>query len=313
MQTILTNPHPIKSITELHKLAGGPAPEHPLVSLVKLEDIPPLPEGYPRSFIYEFFSIGFKKNLKGYVDYGRQRYDFQEGVLGFTAPHQALSFTNSDASEATGWLLFFHKELLLKSDLTQKIEDYGFFSYAVNEALHMSEKEESVIEGTFRNMYDEYTQPIDRFSKNVLISNLELLLTYSERFYSRQFITRNEVDSSFHDRFQKELKAYFKTESLAQHGLPSASYFADRLHITTNYLSDLLRAITGKTTSEHIHFKVIELAKEKLLGTDLSISQIAYSLGFEYPQYFNRLFKEKTGQTPKEYRVADYQGFKTNN
>ena len=298
-------PYAIKTITELYKIAGASPPQHPLVSLIRLEDIPPLPQGYPTNFVYEFYSLGLKRNLKGYIEYGRKKYDFQEGLIGFVAPHQLLSYDNSDASEATGWMLFFHEELLAKSPLAEKIHNYGFFNYSVNEALHLSKKEEEVMENLFENMYTEYTQRIDKFSKDVIISNLELLFTYSQRFYSRQFLTRNEVDSSFLDKFQQELKMYFSSEQLINKGIPSASYFADRLHISTNYLSDLLKAITGKTTKDHIHFRIVEMAKEKLLATDMSVSQIAYSLGFEYPQYFNRLFKEKTGLTPKEFRLDD--------
>ncbi|MEM7552434.1 MAG: helix-turn-helix transcriptional regulator [Bacteroidota bacterium] len=299
----MTTPFRIKSITELHQIAGGPPPEHPLISLIRLEDIPELPADYPQDFIYEFYSIGFKKNLKGYIAYGRENYDFQEGVLGFTEPDQSLSFTGSDASEATGWILFFHKDFLMKSPLMDKIEEYGFFKYNVNEALHLSAKEEELIEGLFANMHNEYSQRIDTFSKDVLLSNLELLLTYSQRFYSRQFITRNDVDSSFLNRFKVELKKYFHSDELIDGGIPTVEYFAKKLNISSSYLSDMLKSLTGKTTKEHIHLKLIEMAKKKLVSTDQTVAEIAYGLGFEYPQYFNRLFKEKTGLTPKEFRM----------
>lgn len=302
----MEKPYTIKTITDLHKIAGVTPPQHPLFSIIRVEDIPDLPDGYPTNFIYEFYSIGLKRNLKGYIEYGRKKYDFQEGLIGFVAPNQVLSYANSDASEATGWMLFFHNELLARSALASKITYFGFFNYAVNEALHLSTQEEQAIENLFENMYLEYSQRIDQFSKDVIISNLELLFTYSKRFYSRQFLTRHEVDSAFLDKFYDELNRYFWSDELVEQGLPSASLFAEKLHLSTNYLSDLLKAITGKTTREHIHFKIVEMAKEKLLGTDMSVSQIAYSLGFEYPQYFNRLFKDKTGHTPREFRLKDY-------
>ncbi|MEM8909027.1 MAG: helix-turn-helix transcriptional regulator, partial [Bacteroidota bacterium] len=233
------------------------------------------------------------------------KYDFHGGLFGFVAPNLFLYYANLDACEATGWMLFFHHELLAGKPLAREIKSFGFFNYAVNEALHLSKQEEQAIENLFENMYTEYAQRIDKFSKSVIISNLELLLTYSKRFYGRQFLTRNEVDSTFLEKFYKKLNHYFSSEQLIQQGFPTASFFADQLQLSTNYLSDLLKTITGKTTREHIHFRIIELAKEKLLGTNLSVAQIAHSLGFEYPQYFNRLFKEKTGQTPKAFRHKD--------
>ncbi len=293
----------ISSITDLHKLAGIASPEHPLLSIMRMEDLPTLPENYPTSFTYEFYSIGMKKNLKGYIEYGRKTYDFQEGLMGFTGPNQIMSFSQSDMSEATGWILFFQSELWVNSALVEKLHEYGFFEYAVNEALHLSQKEERLIENVFENIYDEYVLPIDKFSKNVTLSNLELLLTYAERFYARQFITRNEVDSTFFDKFQKELNEYFNSYDLTNQGIPSVELFAEKLNMSSSYLSDMLRSVTGKSTKDHIQFKVIEKAKGLLLGTDMNVSEIAYQLGFEYPQYFNRLFKEKTGFTPKEYRL----------
>ena len=298
----MNEPYRIKTITDLHQLAGVEGPNHPLVTLVRIEDVLTLGPQMPKSFIQEFYSVGFKKNLKGYIKYGRQTYDFQEGVLGFTSPHQLLSFEYSDASEATGWLLYFQEEFLAGSPLIKKIEEFGFFRYEVSEGLHLSKKEEELINGIFENIFEEYTQSIDRFSKDVLLSNLELLFTYSQRFYSRQFITRNQADSHFLDRFQEHLNRYFNSEKLANEGIPSVEYFAGQLNISSSYLSDMLKFLTGKTTKEHIHFKLIERAKERLLATDQTAAEIAYSIGFEYPQYFNRLFKEKTGMTPKEYR-----------
>jgi len=296
----MDKPFRIKTITELHRLAKVPPPMHPLISIVRLEDLPELPNDYPTSFIYEFYTIGFKKNLKGYVEYGRKKYDFQEGVLAFTAPNQVLSYANSDNSEATGWLIFFQKELLIKSALLEKISNYQFFSYAVNEALHLSAEEEQKIQGIIENLYAEYIQPIDNFSKEVMVSNLDLLMTYGHRYYKRQFVTRLEVDNAPIEKFSKLLDVYF-TKSAMNEGLPSVEYFAEKLNLSSSYLSDFLKVHTGKSTKEHIHSKIIELAKEKLSDTSKSISQVAYELGVEYPQYFSRLCKEKEGLSPKDY------------
>lgn len=297
----MDKPFRVKTITELHRLAEVPPPMHPLISIVRLEDLPELPENYPTSFIYEFYTIGFKKGLKGYVEYGRKKYDFQEGVLAFTAPNQVLSYANSDSSEATGWLIFFHKELLYKSSLVDKIANYHFFSYAVNEALHLSAEEEQTIQGIIENLHAEYIQRIDDFSKEVMVSNLDLLMTYGQRFYKRQFVTRLEVNITPIEQFNQLLDHYFEHDSMAK-GLPTVEYFSEKLNLSASYLSDFLKVHTGKSTKELIHWKIIELAKEKLLGTSSSISEVAYELGFEYPQYFSRLFKEKTGISPREYR-----------
>lgn len=297
----MDKPFRVKTITELHRLAEVPPPMHPLISIVRLEDLPELPKNYPTSFIYEFYSIGFKKNLKGYVEYGRKKYDFQEGVLAFTAPNQVLSYANSDSREATGWLIFFHRELLYKSPLLDKIVNYQFFSYAVNEALHLSAEEEQTIQGIIENLHAEYVQRIDDFSKEVMVSNLDLLMTYGQRFYKRQFVTRLEVNSEPIEQFNQLLDHYFKHDAMTK-GLPSVEYFSEKLFLSPSYLSDFLKVHTGKSTKELIHWKIIELAKEKLLDTSSSISEVAYQLGFEYPQYFSRLFKEKTGMSPRAFR-----------
>lgn len=302
MKTV-DKPKHIKNIKALHQLVAAPPPEHPLMTIVRLEEIPPLPANFPRKTTYGFYCIGLKRNLSGYVEYGRKQYDFQEGVLGFTAPHQALSHKNNISQGATGWLLYFHAELLGRHPLADKIHEYGFFAYDVAEALHLSPKEEKIIEGVFENISNEYYQSIDKHSHSVILSNLELLLTYAQRFYSRQFITRHEVDSSLLNRFEKELSSYFNSEEQSQLGLPRVGYFADKLHVSANYLSDSLKLLTGKSPQEHIHFHLLEKAKHILLGTDLSISEIAYQLGFEYPQYFSRLFKDKVGLSPTEFRL----------
>lgn len=290
----------IPTLVDLCKLAGVEL-LHPLIGIIRLEDIPAIAKEMG-ALSFGFYSISLKKKLNGYIEYGRKNYDFQEGVLGFVGPNQAISFDQCDAELSEGWELYFEADLLANSKLTDEINTYGFFNYETSEALHVSKKEEGQMDQIFKNIYDEYSLPIDQFSKEVILSNIELLLTYSKRFYKRQFITRNEVDSSVVNTFEKELKAYFSQNDLQETGIPEVSYFASKLNLSAKYLSDMLKALTGKTTKEHIQFQVLEKAKYLLLGTDKSISEIAYQLGFEYPQYFSRFFKEKTGATPKGFR-----------
>jgi len=277
---------------------------HPLVGIIRLEDIPEQAKQLG-ALSFGFYSISLKRKLTGYIDYGRKKYDFQEGVMGFVAPNQVLSFDGCDAKLSEGWELFFDADLLVNSALAEDINTYGFFNYETNEALHASVKEENQIAQIFENIFNEYILPVDQFSKEVILSNIELLLTYSKRFYKRQFITRNEVDSSVVSNFEKELNTYFTTDNLSEKGLPDVSYFAEKVHLSPNYLNDMLKNLTGKTTTEHIQFHLLKKAKHLILGSKKSIAEIAYELGFEYPQYFSRLFKKKTGLTPSEFRSKE--------
>lgn len=291
----------IKSIHQLHQIAGLEPPKHPLFSIYRLEDIRLIHGQLSERMTYDFFSVGLKKNLEGFVKYGRTNYDFQEGVLGFTAPYQVMEFSSDLLNKATGWIFFFKKEFLNESILLNNIDQFGFFNYQTNEGLHLSKTEENSLETIFNNIKTEYDLPIDSFSKQVVISNLELLLTYSHRYYNRQFIIRNEVDTSIFSKFKQLLKAYFKeTDNI---GLPTVELLSKQLHISANYLSDYLKATTGKSAIEHIHNKIIEIAKSDLLASEKSIGEIAFQLGFEYPHYFSRLFKKKTGLTPTEFRI----------
>ncbi len=251
---------------------------------------------------YGFYTVGFKKNLTGYVEYGRKSYDFQEGMLAFTSPNQVMSYAANISQGATGWILFFHPQLLSDSSLEKKVLQYGFFEYLSNEALHLSKNEEQLLESIFENIHTEYHRAIDEHSKQVVLANLELLLTYSERFYSRQFVTRVETDHSFLQKFDSEIRDYFGNDQLAENGIPSVGYFAEKMNVSPNYLSDLLRKLTGKSTLDHIHFHVLEKAKSQLLSTNRSIAEISFDLGFEYPAYFSRFFKQRTSHTPKEFR-----------
>jgi len=293
----------IESIHQLHKLAGGPPPNHPLFCIHQLEELQALDATFPEKFTYNFYCAGLKKNLPENIQYGRSQYNFQEGVLGFTAPLQLMSFERESTENATGWVMFFHEDLMNGTSLKEKIDQYGFFHYNVNEGLSLLPKEEEAIVAIFQNIATEYQRPIDQHSKQVVLSNMELLFTYAERFYTRQFIVSNDTNPDVLQRFEQALRAYFKSDNEVQ-GLPTVDYFADKLHLSANYLSDLLKSLTGKTTLEHIHHQVIEAAKHKILATNQSMAQIAFDLGFEYPQYFSRLFKNKTGMTPKEFRLS---------
>ncbi|MEM8585500.1 MAG: helix-turn-helix domain-containing protein [Bacteroidota bacterium] len=293
----------IDSISAMIRMAGRESPEHPLFAITRLEDLPPLPIPEGALMQFDFYSIGLKRCLQNTFRYGRNSYDFQEGVLGFTSPGQISEVNPEIGRTATGWMLFFHRDLLRNHTLRKTILNYGFFDYQVNEALHCSAKEEETLEGIFVNMHNEYHNNIDRFSRPLVLANLELLLQYAQRFYNRQFITRQEVSTGIAAQFETQLREYFQLEKYQQEGLPTVGYFADRLHVSSSYLSDYLRMRTGKSTQEHIHLALIERAKALLENPNQSVSEIAYELGFEYPSYFSRLFKSKTGISPTAYRA----------
>ena len=284
--------------------ANPPAPAHPLLTLIDLEqtrDLPPPVINTP--VVQQLYSIWLKKDFKGRLHYGHQSYDFSEGVLGFVAPGQVFSVDDTlDVSALSGWMLVFHPDLLRKYPLAQKIAQYGFFSYAVHEALHLSADEEVILDRLLATMRAEYERPIDGFSQDVLVSQLDLLLSYANRFYHRQFVTRRSGENDLITRFELLLSDYFVQAD--ERSLPTVQYFADALNVSPAYLSDMLRTLTGQTTQQHIHHALIERAKQLLLTTSLSVNETAFQLGFEYPQYFSRLFKSKTGMTPAAFRFS---------
>jgi AraC-like DNA-binding protein len=250
-----------------------------------------------------FYTIMLKNLCPGTLRYGRNYYDFQEGTLFFLAPHQVISLEDpEDTRDLYGWGLVFHPELIRGTSLNARMKDYSFFSYQVHEALHLSEKEKQKLGEIVEDIQFELEQNIDRHSKTVIVSTIELLLNYCNRYYDRQFITRSESNKDILADFEGILQRYFETEVLQELGFPSVKYFAGQLHLSPNYLSDLLKKETGKNGTEHIQLHVIELAKDRLLGSKASVSEIAYDLGFEYPQYFSKMFKKKTGYTPAEFR-----------
>jgi len=294
-----------KTISEFHRMMDLPKPHHPLITVVDLTTMPRPPEGtYSR--VYDFYSISLKKNFHLAMLYGQQPHDFDEGVLHFMAPGQVITVTiNKDQEHnPSGWMILFHPDLLWNTPLAKTIKQYEYFGYAANEALHLSDREEAMISGIAKNIEHEYQANIDKFSQPVIIAQLELLLTYADRFYQRQFITRKVASHEILARMETLLDDYFASGALVKQGLPTVTYIADALHVSPNYLSGLLKNLTGQSTQQHLHNKLIELAKEKLSTTTLSVSEIAYELGFEHLASFSKLFKTKTNLSPLEFRQS---------
>jgi len=266
----------------------------------------PLAEG-TFNVIFDFYSIAMKRVKDTKFKYGQHANDFDEGVLFFMAPGQVFGVEmdkNSVVHRPEGWMILIHPDFLWGMPLVKTIKKYEFFSYSVHEALYLSDKEETILTAITHNIEQEYHANIDRFSQNVIIAQLELLLTYSERFYQRQFITRKVVNHEILIRLEDLLTDYFSSGALAKKGLPSVTYIAENLNLSADYLSSLLKSLTGQNTQQHLHNKLIELAKEKLSTTHLSVSEIAYELGFEHLQSFSKLFKTKTSFSPLEFRQS---------
>jgi len=295
-------PFKIDSISELHRLLGLPSPLHPLVSLVDNTKIAVEIGQLPETFLLDFYKISYKKLLKGRIGYGQGYYDFDEGGLVFTAPHQIISIV--DDTELYGATLLIHPDFIRNYPLGKKIKNFGFFAYEANEALHLSEKERTTILEVLAHITRELNNPIDDFSQDVIISYIEVLLNFSNRFYKRQLITRKAVNNDLLSKMEHLLNDYFEMESALNKGLPTVEYLAEQLHLSPRYLSDMLRSLTGQNAQQHIHEKLMEKAKEKLSTTDLSVSEIAYGLGFEHPQSFSKLFKIKNSLSPLAFRQS---------
>lgn len=299
----MKQPRIFNSISELHRALGLPKPLHPLVSLVDYSNIQADTADLEKGMIFSFYKVSYKKNFKGKVKYGQNYYDFDEGGLSFVAPNQLIRAVDNEADYG-GYTLLFHPDFIRNHLLGKQIKNYGFFSYSASEALYLSEKEKNVIVGIFKNIEMELESAIDHFSQDVMISQLELLLNYSKRFYSRQFITRKIASNDLLTKVEELLSSYFDTEKTLVSGLPTVQQIADQLNVTPHYLSDMLRTLTGHNTQQHIHNKLIEKAKEMLSTSSLSVSEIAYVLGFEHPQSFNKIFKRKTKMSPVEFRQS---------
>ncbi len=302
MKKETNHPYIVNSISELHRILALPKPEHPLVSVINLDEIKCYPEENIKSVLYNFYSVCIKKGFKGKLKYGQNYYDFDEGVMTFFSPGQIISTEITDDMAVAGLWLVIHPDFIQLYPLSKTIKDYGYFSYAVNEALHLSEKEETMVTSIMQNIKQEYRSVIDTFSQTVIVSHIELLLNYCNRFYNRQFITRKNASNDLLVNLEALLSDYFNSDKVQKMGLPTVHYISEKLHISANYLSDMLRTLTGQSTQQHIHNKLIEKAKELIATTSLSVSEIAYQLGFEYPQSFNKLFKSKTNVSPLEFR-----------
>ncbi|QTN39801.1 AraC family transcriptional regulator [Cryomorphaceae bacterium] len=300
----------ISSVSQFHELLGLPAPEHPLITFINDRDVDfhtEIDESlYGIRFSSDMYSIMYKDKISGSLGYGRNSYDYQEGTLIFGSPGQVFTSPTKDEIQGKeGWTLLFHPDLLAKSNLGEQMDQYSYFSYEVTEALHLSSKEEGFIVQVMEQIKTEYSQNLDKHSQGLILSNLELLLNYCMRFYDRQFYTRTNLHSDFVSEFESTLKKYFGSELIVENGLPSTSYFGRELNMSASYLSDMLKKETGKSTKEHIDNYIVRKAKNILLSSNQSVSEIAFGLGFEYPQSFTRMFKKKTGMSPNEYRQVN--------
>jgi AraC family transcriptional regulator, transcriptional activator of pobA len=290
----------LKTIAEFHKYRGIPGPEHPLISLVDVKTLRNFERG--QTFAMDFYKVSLKRANNVRMIYGQQQYDFDAGLMAFMSPGQVfrIEVTDEKHIDHSGWILLIHPDFLWNTPLAKTIRQYEYFDYAVNEALFLSEKEEALIIGILEQIGQEYHSNIDRFSQNVIIAHLEVLFTYAERFYERQFITRKITNHEILGRLEEVLSSSLKAEK----GLPTVHDLAKALNLSPNYLSGLLKVHTGQTAQQHIHNKLIEKAKERLTTTSLSVSEIAYELGFEHSQSFSKLFKSKTGVSALEFRHA---------
>lgn len=297
--------HHIKTISEYHKIRGLNAPMHPHISLVDYSQVKVSEEDYQKSWMFDFYLIALKRNFDAdfKMKYGQNPYDYDEGVMFFIAPGQLFSVQGGKSTiERSGWMLLVHPDFLFGTPLAKAIGKYEFFKYAIHEALFLSDMEEQALETIVNGIENEYQSVIDKHSQPIIVSQIDTLLAYANRFYERQFITRKPMNHQILTRFEEILDRYFTSDQLIDDGIPSVTEIADQLNLTANYLSSLLRHLTGMSTQQYIQDKLINRAKEQLSTTDLSVSQIAYQLGFEYPQSFSKLFKAKTNLSPKEFR-----------
>lgn len=290
----------LESIGELHDYVKYPRPRHPLVSVIEHTDFYARRPKEEKRYRFGFYTISCKK-FEGLMHYGKGNYDYKGGSLLFTAPGQVIG-PGPNIRVEEGWTLFVHPDLLYGTSLGKRMHEYNFFHYEVNEALHISDEEKVLIKDCLSKIEREYQGSIDKHTQGLIVSNIELLLNYCNRFYDRQFYTRAKVNADVVQRFELLLKEYFGQPTLIEAGLPPVTYFSSKLNLSPNYLSDLLQKTTGKSTLEHIHLELVDRAKSLLWGTENSISEIAYELGFEHPSHFTKIFKAKTGKSPSEYR-----------
>ncbi|GAB2673309.1 helix-turn-helix domain-containing protein [Flavihumibacter cheonanensis] len=293
----------IKSVADLHRFIGFESPRHPLISLIDYSKVKPIQALSDYNIVNDLYLVSIKNIGPKDVRYGRSKYDFEEGCLIFMAPNQVYSIPDIDLNNNfSGFGLYFHPDLLSGTSLSKTISNYSFFEYRTNEALHLSDAEKQKMSLIFSNIEEEISDRIDNHTQEVLVHNIELLLKYSNRFYERQHITRKTLNTDTVSKFESLLKEYFIKNTQFANGLVEVKYFAEKMNLSSKYLSDILKRYTGKSVQEHINLHLIEKAKTELLTTNKSVAEIAFDLGFEYPQYFSRLFKQKEGLTPTEFR-----------
>jgi len=294
----------INTVSQYNEMFGAET-FHPLVSVVDFSKTYKLLQaGQPIN--YNLYIVFFKTAKSCSLRYGRNSYDYQAGTLVFIAPGQVLSVEDNDGRDyqPTGYALLFHPDLLRGTSFSQHMKDYNFFSYDIHEALHLSEQEKEIVLECFRKIEYELRHAIDKHSKKLIVSNIELFLNYCVRFYDRQFITRDHAYAGVVEKFERLLNEYFNSDKLQLEGIPPVTFFANELHFSANYFGDLIKKETGKTALEYIQAKLVEIAKEKIFNPNKSVSEVAYELGFKYPQHFTRFFKQQVGSTPNEYRSS---------
>lgn len=296
-----------KAIGEFHRYLNLPAPHHPLISVLDVGAVAQ-PDQYELvKMVMDFYSISVKRMSNVTLKYGQHPFDFNDGIMSFMSPNQVFSIGAYDVGkkiEKSGWVIYIHPDFFWNTPLAKTISQYDFWDYSLKEALFLSEKEEIIINKIIQNILQEYEANIDKFSKRIIVSHIETLLNYADRYYHRQFITSEKTNHQVLERVEKLLTDYFNGEDLISKGLPTVAYLAGQLNLSPKYLSSLLKVLTGQSTQQHIHDKLIGRAKEKLSATNLSVSEIAYELGFEHSPSFSKLFKAKTGQSPVEFRAA---------
>jgi AraC-like DNA-binding protein len=294
-----------KSISEFHEFRHLPKPQHPLISIIDVETVGHLDDDEPTGLIFDFYAISVKRMHNIKVKYGQHPFDFNEGIMSFMSPGQVFSIAVDNKEEQvkkSGWVIYIHPDFIWNTPLAKNINQYDFWDYSLHEGLFLSEKEEAIVIAIIKNIEQEYHSNIDKFSKSIIISHIEALLNYGDRFYNRQFITREKSNHEILGRLETLLTNYFNSDDLISKGLPKVEHLAGLLNISPKYLSSLLKVLTGQTTQQHIHEKLIAKAKEKLSTTDLTVAEIAYQLGFEHVQSFSKLFKIKTNFSALEFR-----------
>jgi AraC family transcriptional activator of pobA len=296
------NPAKISSISQFHSVLKLPKPLHPMISLVDNTQLVINADLTNTSFLLDFYKISYKYSTNGKMGYGQGYYDFNEGGLMFTSPNQLIFTDNEEGVEYFGFTLLFHPDFIRNYPLGKNIKQYGFFSYDTNEALHLSDSEKIIITGLLTSINNELHTAIDEMSQDVIVSYIDVLLNYSNRFYKRQFITRKTISHDLLLKVEETLDDYLNNAETLKKGLPTVDFLASQINVSTHYLSDMLRNLTGQNTQQHIHSKLIEKSKDFLISTNLSVAEIAYQLGFEYPQSFSKLFKKKTSLTPLEFK-----------